>query len=534
MLARKLATSWMTALLLGAVLVAPASASTGPAALSLPGLFDMLLDEDAGRIYYTAGHPHDGLFVTDLGGAPVGTITDLPSASGIDFSADGSSLFVALPASNAVAVVDVATLTESARFTLPTDVCPGSVATTAQYVAVGHSCNRYAGSGGYGGVGVLDPATGAWNPLEAPGPFYQPYVSAGPDSNGLFVTGDLGLSPTTLYTIGVYDGIGDTVSVRSNTGSNLRDLAVSPDDGLVVQASGSPYQHDAFGVIGLNPVLAYETTTYPNAVAWAADGQSVATGTDSPYDADVRVHLRDNPTPFATFELGARLAPRGLALSADGSTVFAVSETGGSFALHVLATGPVSVPSSVTLTGPASTPVGTPTTFSGTLSFADGSSASGRQIAVTRSYADVEEPLPAVTTGAGGSFSFTDSPSTPTAVTYTASFAGAGSYEASTTTASVAVEKRTTDLSIEAVAASGKKGRNKVDVIATLGETLANRSVTITATDQRGSRVIASGQVDSDGTLSVRYRLRRTTTFTVEFTGDAWYLPASAAVTVNK
>jgi hypothetical protein len=96
------------------------------------------------------------------------------------------------------------------------------------------------------------------------------------------------------------------------------------------------------------------------------------------------------------------------------------------------------------------------------------------------------------------------------------------------------VTKRTPELAITAQAATGKKSRNKVDVTATLGETLSNRVVTITATDSRGSRLIVSGPVGTDGTLTVGYRLRRTTTFTVDFTGDAWYLPGSATTTVTK
>ncbi len=529
---RKHLTSAIAIALVGLALASPALATETVTALPLADFFDVVLDESRGRLYYTAGHPHDVLVATDLDGANPTTLTGLEGASGITLSEDAASLFVALAGSNAVSRIDLATLSEAERFALPTDVCPGSVAVTAGYVAVGHSCNQYAGTGLYGGVGVLDPTTGAWNPLEAPGPFYKPYVTAAAGSNGLFVTGDLGLSPTTLYTIGIYDGIGDTISSRSNTGSNLRDLAISPDGGLVVQASGYPYQHDVFGVFALNPVLAYETTNYPNAAAWSGDGFTVATGTDSAYDDDVRIHHRDSPTPFATFELGARLAPRGLAITADGSTAFAVSETGGSFALHVLPTGPVA--STLTLTTSQTAEVGTSTEFTGVLSFTDGSDSAGQTVTLTRSYADVVQALPSVTTGAGGAFSFSDVPQVATTITYTAAYAGDASHGASNISTDLQVTKRATDLTIEVATATGKKNRNKVVVSAQLGDTYTNRIVTITASDSRGTRVIASGAVDGGGILDVTYRVRRTTTFTVEFAGDAWYLPASASTTYVK
>lgn len=529
---KRFVTTLVAALVASTLITPVAGASTTN--LGLADLFEISLDEANQRLYFTAGHPSDLLLVTDLDGNEIATLTGLPGASGMDLSADGSVLFVALAGDNSVAQIDTASLSEIGRLPLPADVCPGSVAVASGYLAIGHSCNRYAGSGLYGGVGVLDPATGDWNPLEAPGPYYQPYVAAGSANDGLFVAGDLGLSPTTLYSIGIIDGVGDTVASQSNTGSNLRDLAVSPDGALAVQASGSPYQHNAYGMPFLNSVLTYNTTNYPNAVEWSGDGTIVATGTDSPYDADVRVHLRDGPDAFATFELGGRLAPRGLEISFDGGNIWAVSESGGSYTLHRLSTGPEVVASQLTLSGPSAAEVGTDLTLSGTLSFADGASSSGQVVTITRSYADVSETVGSAITGAAGAYSLVDAPPVATTVTYTASFAGDALYAESQAATDVTVVKRTAELSIDAAPGSGKKGRGKVVVTATLGETLSNRNVTITAADSRGSRVIASGPVGSDGTLSVNYRLKRTTTFTVDFAGDAWYLPATASVTQAK
>jgi hypothetical protein len=107
-------------------------------------------------------------------------------------------------------------------------------------------------------------------------------------------------------------------------------------------------------------------------------------------------------------------------------------------------------------------------------------------------------------------------------------------YQPSSGTTELSVIKRSTDLTIDAVKATGKKNGGKVAVTAELGMTYTNRVVTITATDNRGSHVIASGAVGADGKLTVDYRVRRTTTFTADFAGDAWYLPATASTVYDK
>lgn len=526
---------WSIALVVAAgVLVALPARGTDRQPLPLPDLWQLVLDEGNQRLFYSAGRNHDLVLATDLIGNPQASLTGLDGASGMALSDGGASLWVTLPARHELARIDTAALTEVERVTLPADVCPGSVAVVDTVLVVGHSCNTFAGSGSYGGIGVLDPATGSWNPLEAPGPYYQPFVVSSPGSDGLVVAGDLGLSPTTLYTIGVIDGVADTVASRWNTGSNLRDLAMSPDGGLVAQAAGSPYRHDVFHVAGLGDAFSFITTNYPNAVAWSADGTIVATGTDSPYGEDVRLHRRDQPEPFASFELGDRLAPRGLALSGDGSAAFAVSGSGGDFGLHVLGAEPTIVASQLELAGAATTTVGELHTVTGTLTFADGSDAGGHTLGVARSYADVVEPLPDVVTGAGGQFSFTDVPGVATDITYLVAFAGEAPYAGSENSITVAVEKRQTELIISAARGSGKRDRKKVVVTAYLGETYTNRVVTITAQPQGSeAAVIATGEVGPDGTLTATQplpRKRTTTIFTATFAGDDWYQPAAATV----
>ncbi len=505
--------------------------------LSLNGFFDIAVDDTQGRLFFSQGGGSSTVVVTDVAGTLVTEIDGLHDAMGMTLSEDGTGLWAALPTSNAVARIDTATLMETDRFALPDGVCPGSVAETEGVLAVGHSCNTYGGSGAYGSVGVLDPATGAWNDLGS-GPFYQPFVASSPGAPGLVVAGDLGLSPTTLYSIGIVDGVPDTVTSRWDTGGNLRDLAMRPDGGTVVQASGAPYQHNSYTVPFLDDATSYTSTSYPNAVAWSADGSIVVTGTDSGYDIDVRVHAAGSPAAFAEYELAPHtLRPRGVAATADGAIVFAVTGDvhGEDLGLHILP-GIASVASTVEVVGTATATVGEPTTLTGRLSFADGTVAAGRPIEVTRSYADVVESLGSVITDSTGAFSIVDVPTVATTIDYTFTFAGAPPYEPSSGITMLSVGKRQTELTISAESTGGKgKNRNDRIVTATLGETYTNRTVTITATPEGGAtEVIAHGTVDADGELSATHTLAATTTFVANFDGDAWYETATAEITVEK
>lgn len=511
--------------------VAPAAAADRTP-LDLSGFFELEYDEANGVLYLSQGAGSSAVIVTDLSGNIVTEIQGLTDATGITLSEDGASLWVALPTLGSIARIDTTSLAEVQRYALPTGVCPGSVAETDGYVAVGHSCNTYAGTGGYGSVGVLDPASGVWSDLGT-GPFYRPYVTSSPGSPGLVVAGDLGSSPTTLTTIGIVDGIPDVVSSRWNTGGNLRDLAMSPDGQVVVQASGAPYTHNAYTPVGLADAGSYTSTNYPNAVAWSADGSTVATGTDSPYDFDVRLHAAGSSPATAEYELAPyRLLPRGLAVSGDGSIAFAVSGDvyGDNIGLHVL---PGLIASTVEVVGTASVTVGHPVTLTGRLSFADGSPASGRSVEVRKSYADVDQLVGYASTDETGSFEIVDVPTVATTTSYTFSFAAAPPYASATGTTTVTVSKRSADLSISFTPGSGKgKNRTEDSVTATLGTTYTNRAVTITATPEGGSpTVIASGNVDAQGNLTTTYSLSATTTFVATFDGDAWYNPVSAETT---
>jgi hypothetical protein len=94
----------------------------------------------------------------------------------------------------------------------------------------------------------------------------------------------------------------------------------------------------------------------------------------------------------------------------------------------------------------------------------------------------------------------------------------------------IAVEKYTGGVGVNATLGSGRTGRTAT-VQAVLGDWHTNRSITITAQPDGGTAtVIAQGDVADDHTLTVTYRLRKATTFTVSYDGDDWYTAAEASI----
>jgi hypothetical protein len=105
--------------------------------------------------------------------------------------------------------------------------CPGDVAVVGDRLVYGYSCNRYRTSGGeYGGVGVLDAASGTARGTIRTGPYDKPVVTTGPA--GHVYAADAGLSPTTLHLYDVRGSAPVSVASRAQACSNLRDLTASP------------------------------------------------------------------------------------------------------------------------------------------------------------------------------------------------------------------------------------------------------------------------------------------------------------------
>ncbi|HEX6920187.1 MAG TPA: Ig-like domain-containing protein [Actinomycetes bacterium] len=407
-------------------LAGPAAADSGPTSLPMASFARIVADEAHGHLFLSPGRTGSAVTVTDLSGSPVTTIGSLPGATGLALSADGTSLWVAEAKGDALARIDTTTLQVVQTVTLPAGTCPGDVAVVGSRVVYGYSCNTYGGSGSYGGLGIADAATGALLGTATNGPFYRPVLAAGPA--GQVFAGDAGLSPSDLYLYDVTGSAPVLVAERASIGSNLQDLAASPDGGLVVTACGSPYEHDVYSADKLASAGVYASGTYPNAVAWSGDGSVVAVGTDSAYDADVRLYAAGGSTPLRTVDFGSGqyLQDRGLAVSADGARTWAVTGDvyGGSLALREISRTVPATPSLTLAADPPAAYPGSGTTLGGRLT-SDGSPLGGVTMKVTRTVSATSEALPPVTTAADGTYHFGDTlPATAGKVTYRVDFAG--------------------------------------------------------------------------------------------------------------
>lgn len=429
----------------------PATADTVPRALAMDSFARIVADPAHGQLFLSPGRSGSAVTVTDLDGNRTGTVAGLSGATGMALTPDGSSLWVALATGDALARVDTATLDVAQTVALPAGTCPGDVTVVGDRVVYGYSCNTYGGSGSYGGIGTVDATSGAVLGTDTTGAFYEPIVVPGPA--GQVYAGDGGLSPTTLYLYSVTGAAPAKVTARRDTGSNLRELASSPDGSLVVQASGWPYQHNVYSAPDLGNAGVYPSDTYPNAVAWSADGSVVAAGTDSAYEPDVRLYATGGSQPLRTVDFGngVYLADRGLALSADGSTTWAVTTDvyGENVAVRQLS---LQAPTATNLTlaaDPSAAYSGTTTSVGGWLS-SGGEGLPAATLTVTRIAGGVESALPAVQTRDDGTYVFQDTlPSTVESLRYRVSFAGDAQHGPVTTETTVTVWSTVPGLTLE-------------------------------------------------------------------------------------
>lgn len=134
-------------------LTGPVARADGGGALPLSHYAHMVVDGAHQHLFFSQGAGTAGIVVTDLAGAPVATVDGERGADGLALSADGRTLYAALTDSDAIAVIDTATLTETGRVDTGTDSAPVSLA-----VAGGKIWYSYTDADGKGTVGSVDPA----------------------------------------------------------------------------------------------------------------------------------------------------------------------------------------------------------------------------------------------------------------------------------------------------------------------------------------------------------------------------------------
>ncbi|MFF8695370.1 YncE family protein [Streptomyces sp. NPDC015144] len=471
------------------------------------------------------------VLATDYSGNVVGTIPSLPGVKGLELSADSGTLYAGVPGADAIAVIDTAALVESARYATGENTKPAYPALAGGKLWFGY------GAAAEGNIGSLD--LSGVEPVVALDQdpdrtwYAAPTLASTPGAPNTLAAGIEGQSPVQLAVYDVASGTATRTAQTRTDGSNLRDLALTPDGSQVVVASGYPYNHQSYKTADLTPGIAYPSNSYPNAVDIAPDG-TVAAGIDGIYSPDVYVYKQGSTKAIRTYDFpntgntsGAdTLTPAGLAWAPDNSRLFAVTENSyGVRSLRVL-TEAMKSPTTVTVKAPEKSALNKKLTVTGKASSASPFPA-GAKATVTRT--DIESPkgkaLPAVTLKSDGSFSFTDTPTAGGQVTYKVTYAGDASHSAGSGSAKVSVPRTVPSLTLNHNKALYSYGAD-VTFTAHLGKTYKNRTVELWADPfgaDKPNRLVKTGKVNSKGNLSAVIAMTRDTTVTAVFKGDGRY-----------
>ena len=309
---------------------APAEAAT-PTTVSLGsgGFGSIVVDDARGHVFVSTPYTNS-VRVLDLDGNLVTTIAGIPNAWGMVMH--GSSLYVVAYSTGDIDEIDLTTLTITRQ-----------VAT-----GVGHPW-RLAFAGGRLWTAIGRPSTenhqlvsvtlsGVVTTYAYPTYYEADFATSPALPDTLYVLED-GQSPGELHRIDVANsGFTETASAWG-VGGNLEDAAVSADGTRLIPAHGGPYEFEEWSADTLTrDGIVYPGSAYPSAVAISpGQGGIVATGLSTHDNApNIRVFGLGQTTPFFTASTPPSsgvldVLPHGLALTADGSRLFAVN---GDFPYH--------------------------------------------------------------------------------------------------------------------------------------------------------------------------------------------------------
>ncbi|MFF4208960.1 hypothetical protein ACFYZE_06200 [Streptomyces sp. NPDC001796] len=410
------------------------------AALPLSHYSHMLVDGAHQHIFFSQGAGSTGVVVTDLSGTPVTTIENEPGATGLALSADGATLYAALSDGDAVAAIDTAKLTESARYSTGTGSAPASVAVAGGRVWYGYTAD------GKGAIGSVDPS--AADPAATPQPSMS-HWSVAP----LLATGGGVLAAEepqqNLSHVATFDVSSQTASVMADTlvyGGTATGLQVTGDGAEVLLAAPQQpalhtYRTSDLSAASPNVYYTGGVTPGPNSLAVDADG-TIAVGSPSGSAAGLYLYAGSNNLAenHVTFPSGS-VAPDGLEWRGDGRTLYAVTQdSSGAYALNVLSDAKLS-DTQLSLNPPKYAVPTEQFTFTGSLS-TRGFIPAGASLQVTRD----GTALPDVTVGRDGSFAISDTRQDEGAYAYEVTYAGDATHRAATASLTVHVAKLPTTI----------------------------------------------------------------------------------------
>jgi hypothetical protein len=295
-----------------AVLAAPAAlAQAAPSAggptvigttLPVDGFQAMAADTRHGRLFVSGGRDEASLLVTDFSGTALSTIPLSSSASSLALSADGRTLFAALPGADSIAVIDTVSLKQTALYSTGAGTSPTYVAAGGRGAWFGYGQQGTFSSG----IGLLDRHHGTVTLTAEPDFYAAPKVATSPAAPGILLAGEVTISPGIIEEFDITSGspVFTAVSPAATIGGcqSLTDFAVTADGRDVVAACESPGVAHSYSMAGLADDGTYQTESSSNRVATAGNGR-IAVGLLSD-TANLDLFSPDNPTPTMSFALG--------------------------------------------------------------------------------------------------------------------------------------------------------------------------------------------------------------------------------------
>lgn len=522
---RTISTATALAVLFSSAALSAVSAGSAAAASTVvasPG--GMVADGGLKRVF--VGDQKAGkVLAADYSGAFVDSVGGVKGVSGLALSDDGATLYAAAEGSSEIVAIDAATLDVKARYAVATDKGPRHIA-----FAAGKVWFTY-GDQWDGDLGSVDPTAEPATavqlglfPQAHPGIHNPALLDTDPSTPGLLAVGQSSLSTDSMAVVDVSGSAPQMTAYYQgdyslNDGIGDIDLVPGAAQVLVNGALRDAYADGKFTAAGAYPA-GQRADIAPNGLVAQVNG------------AKVSVYRPNAAQAVRTYSNGT-VATAALRWAPDSSRVFALVEAGSGYRLKVLTDPTLNAPT-LTVSAPSTATRGKKLTVKGKIT-ATVPLPSGTELQATRT--DLESPdgkaLPAVTVKADGTFSFTDTPPAGGAVTYRVSYVGDAEHTSVTASDKVDVSRTKTTLTVNKNGSVYGYGAD-VSFTAHLGSTYKNRTVEIWANpygDDKPNKLIRTAKVNSAGNLSATVDMKRDTTITAVYKGDARTAPKTAKST---
>jgi hypothetical protein len=552
-----------------ALFALPATAAPADSAATLPqltGFHQIVVDSANGYVFLSEGTSSEALLsgassstaivVTDLTGTYITTLDAGDGVEGMALSSDGNTLYAALASTGQVAAIDVAAGSITSTTTTPTQTLyslgtgdvPYSVALQSGKIWVSYDNTGTAGSGA---IGAIDPTGPTFETAAVPAEtwYYAPDLAADPGDGNVLAAAEPDTIPAAAYTFSTAADPGTALATASTgLGNGSEGTTCSTESQLLVLSGGSQlvaacsypgyvYTYsttDLANPVTTGPTYKGPATGKPNAIAIGSTG-TVAVGFGSTID----VYQSDGTLLNVVSLPGSEgSANAGLAWSADGTQLFAVTDNSGAYSLAVYDS-PTVTGSTLTLRGPSSAVVDTSLTLTGTLTLVNGGAlpADGT-LSITRSGPEGSTTPATVTVASDGSFTFADTPTATGSYTYTANYTGDTSTASSTATFQVTVglNMATISLSSPGVVTFGANVSVAGKMSLTTGAPATGTKLTVVRTESGSTATktfsVSTGAGGSFTVTDSRPAIGKYT-YTATYAGNATTTGAKAALTVS-